>query len=41
MTSLLDLLKTWLFDINTTEKNFIKFVKNFIKNAWQKQTNNV
>ena len=41
MTSLLDLLKTWLFDIDTTERNFIKFVKNFIKNAWQKQTNNV
>lgn len=32
MYSLLDLLKQWLFEPNTSETNFIKFVKNFIKN---------
>ena len=36
MYSLLDLFKIWLFDTNTKEINFIKFIKNFIKNYWQK-----
>lgn len=31
MYSLLDLFKIWLFDTNTKEINFIKFIKNFIK----------
>ena len=38
MYNLLDLLKIWLFDTNTKEINFIKFIKNFIKNYWQKNT---
>lgn len=33
MYSLLDIIKIWLFDTNTTEINLIKFIKNFIKNA--------
>lgn len=32
MKSLLELLKTWLFDPTTNEKNFIKYVKNYINN---------
>lgn len=31
MKSLLELLKIWLFDPSTNEKNFIKFIKNYIK----------
>ena len=33
MNSLLDLIKKWLFDTDTAETNFIKYVNNFIKNA--------